>query len=185
MTALVLFDLSAAFDVINRGILQKCLEYSFGVTEELPPSFIEATTTEGKCLKFGLSQGSVLEPRKYCLYSKPISPCASNIICVTIAIQMTFTHLCRNNAKQSIGRRLNQTGSLFGRYQCLDECKYHVKPRKDRTNCLQAETSIDKIQLHVGEKTDHIACSLKNLGIYMVTSLTMEREVNTISNACY
>ena len=32
---------------------------------------IGMTTSEGKCLILGVPQGSVLGPRKYCLYSKP------------------------------------------------------------------------------------------------------------------
>ena len=59
------YELSAAFDVIDHKSLQTHLEHSFGVTG--------MTTSEGKCLNFGVPEGSVLGPRKYCLYSKPIN----------------------------------------------------------------------------------------------------------------
>jgi len=84
MAALVLFDLSAAFDVIDHNILQTRLEHSFGVTgsalfwvksylsDRSQCVAIGMTTSEGKCLNFGVPQGSVLGSRKYCLYSKPI-----------------------------------------------------------------------------------------------------------------
>ena len=35
------------------------------------------TTSEGKCLNYWVPQGSVLGPRKYCLYSKPIGAICS------------------------------------------------------------------------------------------------------------
>jgi len=87
MVALVLLDLSAAFDVINHKILQTRLEHSFGVTAL---SWIKSylsdrsqcvamgmMTSEGKCLNFGVPQGSVLGPHKYSLYSKQIGAICS------------------------------------------------------------------------------------------------------------
>jgi len=37
----------------------------------------------------------------------------------------------------------------------------------------------------VGNKTVSVALSVKNLGVYFDTSLTMERQVNAISKICY
>ena len=75
MAALVLLDLCAAFDVIDHKILQTRLEHSFGVTgsalswiksylsDRSQCVAIGMTTSEGKCLNFGVPQGSVLGPR--------------------------------------------------------------------------------------------------------------------------
>ena len=78
MAALVLLDLSAAFDVIDHKILQTRIEHSFGVTggtlswfkSYLSEISQRMTTSECKCLNFGMPQGSVLGPLKYSLYSK-------------------------------------------------------------------------------------------------------------------
>jgi len=84
-----MLDLSATFDVIDHKILQTRLEHLFGVTGSAL-SWIKSylsdisqcvaigmTTSEGKCLNFGVPQGSVLGPRTYCLYLKPIGAICS------------------------------------------------------------------------------------------------------------
>jgi len=43
----------------------------------------------------------------------------------------------------------------------------------------------EELRLQVGKNTVSVASLVKNIGIYFDTSLTMERQVNTISKACY
>ena len=43
----------------------------------------------------------------------------------------------------------------------------------------------EELRLQVGRNTVSVASSAKNLGIYLDTSLTMDRQVNAISKACY
>ena len=76
MAALVLLDLSAAFDVIDHKIIQTRPEHSFRVTgsalswiksylsDKSQCVAIGMTTPEGKCLNFGVPQGSLLGLRK-------------------------------------------------------------------------------------------------------------------------
>ena len=84
MVILVMLDLSAAFDVIDHEILLKRLEYSYGITADAL-SWIQSylkdriqcvsignETSSDKVLNFSVPQGSVLGPRKYCMFSKPI-----------------------------------------------------------------------------------------------------------------
>ena len=81
---LVLLDLSAAFDVIDHGILYERLELSYGICNDALnwiQSYLSnrtqcvavgSCTSTDKHLNFGVPQGSVLGPLEYCLYSKPI-----------------------------------------------------------------------------------------------------------------
>ena len=81
---LVMLDLSAAFDIIDHPILMERLQYSYGITGQALTwinSYLNNTgqsvnighivSTE-KILSFGVPQGSVLGPKTYCMFSKPI-----------------------------------------------------------------------------------------------------------------
>ena len=80
----MVIHLSAAFDVIDHEILLKRREYSYGITADVL-SWIQSylkdriqcvsignETASDKVMNFSVPQGSVLGPRKYCMFSKPI-----------------------------------------------------------------------------------------------------------------
>ena len=84
VVVLVMLDLSSAFDIIDHGIMLTHLEHSFGVTAEALDwmrSYISGRTqcvSVGPATSFnahlccGVAQGSVLEPKLYCIYTKPV-----------------------------------------------------------------------------------------------------------------
>ena len=84
-TALVLLDLSAAFDTIDHSNLLSCLQDWFGVggstlkwfssylTEHYQSVKIGYTLSDLQRLLFGVPQGSVLGPLLFSLYTSPLS----------------------------------------------------------------------------------------------------------------
>ena len=84
-TALVLLDLSAAFDTIDHATLLDCLSSWFGVggtalkwfasylCDRLQAIKIGSTLSDFRKLLFGVPQGSVLGPLLFSLYTTPLS----------------------------------------------------------------------------------------------------------------
>ena len=81
---LLMLDLSAALDTIDNSILLRRLEHSYGISDSALlwfRSYLEGRTqrvavgsvhSNSIQLNFGVPQGSVLGPRLYCMFSKPI-----------------------------------------------------------------------------------------------------------------
>ena len=85
LSALILLDLSAAFDTIDHSTLLHCLQTWFGIggsvlkwfTSYLPERYqsikIGSTLSDLCKLQFGVPQGSVLGPLLFSLYTTPLS----------------------------------------------------------------------------------------------------------------
>ena len=82
---LLMYDLSAVFDRIDHDILLSQLCNVYGITGNAIDWFksyltgriqrvvIEDSVSVDQDLDFGVPQGSVLGPRIYCMYTKPVS----------------------------------------------------------------------------------------------------------------
>ncbi len=87
---LVILDLSSAFDTIDHGTMVQRLETDFGINDKDLGWFrsyqedryqimcIEGQRSTPSRLTCGVPQGSVLGPKEFTLYTKPIGPDVSS-----------------------------------------------------------------------------------------------------------
>jgi len=83
-TVLVMFDLLAAFNTIDHGTLLRRLENRFGVSDKclswinsyLSERFqtvcVDGELSEPVLMKYSVAQGSVLGPKFFIMYTKPV-----------------------------------------------------------------------------------------------------------------
>jgi hypothetical protein len=81
---LLMLDMSSAFDTIEHSILLRRQQYSFGVDGAALAWFasylkdmvqsvrIGDSVSDPQTMKYGVPQGSVLGPKMYCMYTRPI-----------------------------------------------------------------------------------------------------------------
>ena len=201
MVILVMLDLSAAFDVIDHDILLKRVEYSYGITADAL-SWIQSylkdriqcvsignETSSDKVLNFSVPQGSVLGPRKYCMFSKPIGE---------IVRRHNLQYHCYADDSQ-VYMSIKPTDNLKHISSTVEACVADIstwmsnkmlKVNQDKTEMIifrpkqQTNTSHD-MSIIIGGNILSSSSSVKNLGVYMDSALTMEKQVNAVTKSCY
>ena len=201
MAALVLLDLSAAFDVIDHQILYKWLEHSYGITEDAL-SWIQSyltnrtqcvtisnATSSEKTLGFGVPQGSVLGPRKYCMYSKPIGEiCQRHSLsyhCYADDTQL-YMVIKPNDTWDTIAMQLEACLSDISAWMNANMLKLN----QDKTELIifrpkQKTRSTSDFHLKIGPNTVKASNCVKNLGVWFDNTLCMETQVNAITKSCF
>ena len=197
---MVLLDLSAAFDVIDHTILFQRLETTYGIhgkslawiksylTNRHQRVVIGSDTSDPCHLQFGVPQGSVLGPKLYCLFSKPIGD---------ICRHHGFKYHCYADDTQVymiIKTHENWNDYFLRLEKCLQDISNWMsnnllKLNQDKTELIIFTTkfqskNVPVLQLKVGESVINSVKSVRNLGIHFDSFLTMEKQVSYIIKTC-
>src|SRR2546426_1075611 len=142
VSALVLLDLSAAFDTIDHQILLSRLTSNFGITGSafsLISSYllnrtqsvtIQSQTSPSSPLLTGVPQGSVLGPLLFCLYTTPLSYIFTNSS-VSFHLYPDDTQLYISFSSSDSVSNLNTLSStLDSVYTWLSSNRLSVNPSK-------------------------------------------------------
>lgn len=198
---LVLLDLSAAFDVIDHTILLKRLSFAYGINgatlqwirsylTDRYQSVVIGNSNSKKChLTFGVPQGSVLGPKLYCLFSKPIG---------TICRRYGFDFHCYADDTQvyMVIKPKEDWSDHFKRLEnCLSNisswmCRNMLKLNEDKTELIifspkHLNCHIPDLKLKVGNSIISSVPIVKNLGVYFDSHLTNEKQVSAIIRSCH
>ena len=195
VVVLVMLDLS--FDVIDLGIMLTHLQHSFGVTAEALDwmrSYFSGRTqcvSVGPATSFnahlccGVPQGSVLGPKVYYIYTKPVGD---------IVKTHNLRYHCYADDTQiylSIKPNENWASERSAIEACVADVGGWMNRNIQQLNQEKSEFIVFSSKHSILRVNDlslrllHAVQSVRNLGVIMDSGLTMEKQVNAISKSCF
>jgi hypothetical protein len=202
VTALVLLDLSAAFDTIDHAILLSRLSTTFGITGNalsLLSSYLLDRTqsvvigpghdqSSPSPLLTGVPQGSVLGPLLFCLYTTPLtttlshSPITPHFYADDTQLYISFS---ANDATQAL---LELTSALDRTHSWLTSNRLSVNPTK--TEYLLIGTPQQRSKVLSPSITFHgtllePSSDVRNLGVIFDSSLSFTKHISNVSRTSF
>ena len=200
ITLLILLDLSAAFDTIDHDKMLACLKNSIGVDEKALGWFrsyfnsrsqavcINSAISDAAPLFFGLPQGSCIGPALFPIFTKPLG----NIL----RKHNLSYHLYADDTQ--IYTSINPTQAdadiaVLKIERCIDEIRQWMNANFLKLNDSKTEfiivgnnVQISKVSIppvKIGSADITPSVHVRNLGVFLDSGLTMEKQVSTISRA--
>ena len=180
-TALVLLDLSAAFDTIDHSTLLCCLLDWFGVggsalkwfssyvTECYQSVKIGSTLSKLQKLLFGVPQGSVLDPVLFSLYTSPLSTLIGKhkgVFHFYADDTQLYVHLSHRNASAAFDK-LNRC--LQDVKEWMSASKFKLNPDKTEFILFGSKKQRERLnacfQIDILGNPLHPTESVRNLGV--------------------
>ena len=200
VVALVLLDLSAAFDTIDHEILITRLSTTFGIrgtalawfksylSERYQTVSIDGMTSRSKLLQFGVPQGSVLGPILYTLYTSCLGKVIKN--------HGIDFHMYADDTQLYIALS-NDNDPTISCKEKLENCLIDIKKwmltnklklNDDKTEllfCNPRGFHFDCNSLMFGSEKIVSSTSAKNLGVYFDQELSLDFQISNLCKQLY
>ena len=203
VAALVLLDLSAAFDTIDHSILIERLQKSFGILGDAltwvvsylrrrnQQVVIGDTASAEVVIEYGVPQGSVLGPKLYSLYTKPLADVIRHhqldmhFYADDTQLYVSF----ENNAPEQQSTAVTRLNTCIGDIRNW-LANNMLKLNDDKTEVIlftskHALKSHPNVAVTVGEQPVRPATSIRNLGVVYDQPLSMIQHVNSVCRVGY
>ena len=124
----------------------------------------------------GMPQGSVLGPKLYCIYTKPVGD---------IVKKHNLRYHCYADDTQ-IYLSIKPNENWASERSATEACVADVGGWMNRNMLkLNPEKNVNDLSLTIGGRLLHAVQSVRYLGVIMDSGLTMEKQVNVISKSCF
>eukprot|EP00919_Chromeraceae_sp_WS-2016_P077025 GHVR01182277.1.p1 GENE.GHVR01182277.1~~GHVR01182277.1.p1 ORF type:complete len:251 (-),score=13.94 GHVR01182277.1:587-1339(-) len=203
VTVLIMLDLSAAFDTLDHNTLLHRFEHDFGITDNAlkwTKSYLseryQTIAINGKCskpvlLQYGVPQGSVLGPKKYTMYSKPLGDIIrryellyhfySNDTQLYVSFKPQ-NELAKSNALTLVEHWLTDIEKWMNENMLkLNSDKTEVMLFTSKHNAKHMDTVV----VRVGDTDITSVSSVTNLGVMFDSAMNMEKHVQNICRSTY
>ena len=200
---LVLLDLSAAFDTIDHNTLLRRLEDHYQLSGKglewimsyLSNRFqaicIEGESSEPILVKYGVPQGSVLGPKFFTMYTKPLGAICSR--------HGLLHHFYADDSQLYISFKPADSVSKSETMHRIECCLADIiswmnrnilKLNADKTELMLFSSKhnhqyLENISITVGESEIDSSNSLRNLGAYFTPHMDMKKHVNMVCRSAY
>ena len=200
---LVMLDLSAAFDSLDHGILLHRFENLFGISgvalgwiasylhDRYQVVVIDDEHSDPVLLEHGIPQGSVLGPKKYTMYAKPLGAIIRRYgLCYHFYADDTQLYI---SFKPKDGAA--QTDSLELIERCLTDIERWMRVNMLKLNSEKTEVvlftskhnamQMENVTVRVGDTDITSVNSVKNLGVIFDSAMNMEQHLNSVCRSGY
>jgi hypothetical protein len=202
-TVLIMLDLSAAFDTIDHQTLLKRFERVFGISGhalEWVSSYlcdryqvvaIDSELSKPVLLQHGVPQGSVLGPKKYTMYTKPLGD--------LIQRYGLHYHFYADDTQLYVSFKPNNDIEKNEALELIEKCltdieswmhKNMLKLNADKTEVMLFLSKhnakvMEDVSVNVGDSAITSTSSVKNLGVIFDANMNMEQQVNNVCRSGY
>lgn len=194
--ALVLLDLSAAFDTVDHSILISRLEHDVGLKGTVLQwfqSFLSGRTFRVKLgnssssiahLTCGLPQGSILAPSLFSLYMLPLG--------TIIRRHGVSFHCYADDTQMYVPIKRNDPSALSLFLGCLDEVKSWLEQiflflNEDKTEIIVFGSSVNSqaASFDLGRLSAFKSSSVRNLGVSLDESLNFDKQISSVISSSF
>jgi hypothetical protein len=203
VVVLIMLDLSAAFDTLDHDTLLKRFECHFGISgaalkwiESYLKNRFQTVNIEGEHstpvqLQYGVPQGSVLGPKMYTMYTKPLGDLIQN--------HGLLYHFYADDTQLYVSFKANDDTSKYQALEKIENCLVDIetwmhtnmlKLNNDKTEIMLFLSKhnmkhLKEVSVKVGNSEITSSTSVRNLGVMFDCTLSMEQQVNNICRSAF
>ena len=201
VSLLTLLDLSSAFDTIDHTILLKRLHHTFGISDVALSWFtsylsdrkqtvlINNTHSKPTLLTCGVPQGSVLGPVLFTLYTSPLSSIIKSHS-IKHHSYADDTQLQDSDSPDNVHTLLTRTSDCYSHIKnWMTNNKLQLNDDKTEAILISTRQKLSQLppslSLQLINTSIPISDSVKNLGVHLDSTLSMQNFVSQTAKSCY